>query len=153
MAKTAGRINWDRLGSWASGICAIHCLLTGVALGLLSVVGLGFMANPWVEYSFIGVAIVVGVTAIIHGWRHHGSILPAVIFVTGLAMIAMSHFVFGHGHQNAIHKVHPSSIWATITAVAGGTCLVLFHVVNQWMRHKSCGCVHSKDCGHNAHAA
>ncbi len=145
------KFNWDRLGSWASGICAVHCLLTGVALGLLSVVGLGFMANPWVEYSFIGVAIVVGVTAIVHGRRHHGSILPAVIFAAGIGLIAMSHFVFGHAHK--IHQSHPSSIWATITAVGGGTCLVLFHVMNQWMRHRSCGCVHSKDCGHSAHAA
>lgn len=153
MAKTATRFCWDRLGAWASGLCAVHCLLTGVALGLLSVVGLGFMANPWVEIGFIGIAVVVGITAIVHGHRHHGSIVPAAIFVVGILLIAASHFVFGHGHESALHKPHPSSLWATATAVGGGTCLVLFHVVNQWLRHKSCGCVHSKDCGHNTQAA
>ncbi|MBX3119396.1 MAG: MerC domain-containing protein [Fimbriimonadaceae bacterium] len=153
MAKTVKALNWDKLGSWASGLCAVHCLLTGIALGLLSVVGLGFMANPWVEYGFIGTAIVVGIAAIVHGRRHHGSIVPAIIFVAGIALIAISHFVFGHGHQAAIHKAHSSTLWATLTAVGGGTCLVLFHVVNQWMRHRSCGCVHSKDCEHGAHTA
>ena len=39
------RINLDKLGACASAICAVHCLLTGIALGLLSVAGLGFMGS------------------------------------------------------------------------------------------------------------
>ncbi|MGC8035329.1 MerC family mercury resistance protein, partial [Salmonella enterica] len=51
MAKT---FDYDRVGAYASTLCAIHCLITGVGLGLLSVMGLQFFGSAWVESLFIG---------------------------------------------------------------------------------------------------
>jgi hypothetical protein len=117
----------------ASTICAVHCLLTGVALGLLSVMGLGFLGSPVAEFSFLTVAVVVGVAAVWHGSKRHHSVIPALMFVTGLACWLTSHFAFGHG-----------TIGGTVFSVAGGLCLVSFHVLNQRMAHVcGCGCKHN----------
>jgi hypothetical protein len=121
----------------ASTICAVHCLLTGVALGLLSVVGLGFLGSATTELVFLAVALSVGVLAVRHGVSKHHSVVPALFFVAGLASWVVSHFVFGHNHAKGGHN----SVGATTFAVLGGLCLVTFHVLNQRMAQR-CGCGH-----------
>ncbi len=121
----------------ASAICAVHCLLTGAALGLLSVLGLGFLGSETAEFTFLGVTGTIGVIAIVHGVRKHHSVVPSLFFVAGLACWLVSHFVFGHGHGNGEH----TSAGGTTFAVLGGLCLVAFHLLNQRMAH-SCGCAH-----------
>lgn len=127
----------DRLGAIAGTICAVHCLLTGLALGLLSVVGLEFLGSPTSEAFFVGSAVVLGVWAIIHGIRRHHSYKPSLIFVFAMGCILASHFVFGHhhGHDGA----HAHSTGSTFLSVLGGLSLVAFHVTNQRLAHR-CGC-------------
>lgn len=139
MASPGTRINMDKLGALASAVCAVHCLLTGVALGLLSVAGLGFVGSLATDAVFLVVALTVGTAAIVHGIRKHHSAVPALIFVGGLAMFLMGHFAFGHSHVEG-----PWSWQRTMQvalSVAGGLCIVLFHVVNLRLQ-KSCGCDH-----------
>lgn len=128
-------IDVDKVGAIASAICAVHCLLTGIALGLLSVVGLGFIGSPTTEAIFIGVAVIVGIWAIVHGIRKHGSYIPSAIFVFGLICIAASHFAFPHSHD--------STSGSTLFSILGGLSLVTFHIVNLKLQ-KRC------DCGHCA---
>jgi len=129
------RWNLDRVGAYASAICAVHCVISGLALGLLSVVGLGFIGSPITEAAFYTTAIVVGSWALMHGMRKHRSFLPAIIFGTGMVCLFVSHFVFGHGRAG-----HPS-IGGTILSVVGGLSLVSFHLVNQRLANK-CHCSH-----------
>jgi hypothetical protein len=124
----------DKVGTWASALCAVHCLVTGVALGLLSAIGFGFLGGLLADSIFLLVAIAVAALAIHHGRRRHGSILPALIFVAGLASLILGHFVFGHDHGNPTPA-------ATAFSVLGGLCFVLFHVVNLRLpRTRACGC-------------
>jgi hypothetical protein len=131
------RIDLDRLGAMASTICAVHCLLTGVALGLLSVLGLGFLGSLAAEYAFLAVAITIGAFAVWHGHKKHHSIVPALFFVVGLSCWLISHFVFGHGHEAGGH----TNPFGTTFAVLGGLFIVSFHVINQRLAHR-CGCSH-----------
>jgi len=125
----------DRVGAMASTICAVHCLITGVALGLLSVLGLGFLGSEGAEYTFLAVAITLGVFAVLHGRKKHHSVVPAVFFATGLGCWLVSHFVFRHGHGSGGH----TSVGGTTFAVLGGLFIVSFHVLNQRLAHR-CGC-------------
>jgi hypothetical protein len=132
----AERSRAERVGAWASAICAVHCALTGIALGLLSVAGFGFMNSPWVEMLFLGIAISIGSWALYHGHKRHKSMVPSIIFVSGLALIGASHFIFEHG-----------SLGGTVTAVLGGFTLVAFNLVNQRLGGH-CGC---DDCRTGRH--
>jgi len=122
----ATRLDLDRIGAVASGICAVHCLVTGVAFGLLSVLGLGFLGSVPAEVAFISVALTIGTTAVVLGYRKHHSRVPAMLFCGGLVCVLVSHLVFGDGQV-----AHPSSIPGTTFAVLGGLMLVAFHFVNQ----------------------
>lgn len=131
---------WDKVGACASAVCAVHCLLTGVALGLLSSLGFGFFGNVWVDVGFVAVAVLVGGVALWHGVKKHGSYIPALFYVAGLVLIFAAHFEdFSHGLPvHAAHRHHPL---ATVLSVAGGLCFVLFHVFNLRMQHSSnCTC-------------
>ncbi len=132
----AGRVKTERIATWASAICAVHCALTGLALGLLSVAGLGFMHSPIVEVLFLGTAVGIGGFALYHGHKRHKSIVPAIIFVFGLSSIALSHFAFDHG-----------SLQGVFMAVFGGAALVAFNLVNQRLGGH-CGC---DDCRTGKH--
>jgi hypothetical protein len=138
--KTQTRFNVDKIGAYASAICAVHCLLTGVALGLLSVAGLGFMGSVWADATFLGVAVAVAVVAIVHGVRKHHSYRPALIFTAGLVSVVLGHFVFRHPHGTPSGFDSDQAL-STFFSVLGGVCFVAFHVVNLRLQHK-CGCTH-----------
>jgi hypothetical protein len=134
------QVNLDKVGAYASAICAVHCLLTGVALGLLSIIGLGFIGSVPAEIGFISVAVLVGSWAIVHGIRKHHSLIPALIFVMGLTFIALSHFAFPH-HHSVNEPPTLGHTFSTIFAVLGGLSLVSFHLVNLRLQ-KGCECGH-----------
>jgi hypothetical protein len=134
------RMNWDRVGAYASTICAVHCLITGVALGLLSFAGLGFLGSTTTDIAFLSVAVGIASIAIVHGMRKHHSYRPALIFVAGLVSVVLGHFVLKHEHK-AGGELHLEDILSTVFSVTGGLCFVLFHIVNLRLQ-KSCGCQH-----------
>lgn len=124
------RVNLDKVGACASAICAVHCALTGLALGLLSVFGLGFLGNPAVDYIFIGTALFVGLFAVRHGVAKHRSYVPASIFALGILSIVCGHFLFGHDHSRM-------NLGSAAFSVLGGLLLVAFHVVNWRLQQHS----------------
>jgi drug/metabolite transporter (DMT)-like permease len=120
VAKHGRRIDLDRMGAFASGACAIHCLLSGLALGVLSVVGLGFLASGTSEIIFITVTLTVGSSAVYFGFRKHRSWAPAALYAVGLSALVSSHLVLRH-----------DSLLGTVVSVLAGLCFVSFHLVNQ----------------------
>lgn len=114
---SVNRPNVDQLGSVASLACAVHCALTGLALGVLSSAGLGFVGSHSLELFFIGSTIALGIWAFITGFRTHRQWQPALFFGCGLAMIYLA------------HATEPGWIFS----VFGGAFLIIFHWVNQKM--------------------
>jgi len=141
MATPATNYKLDRIGAVASMVCAVHCLLVGVALSVLSVLGLGFLGSRTAEMVFFSVAIFVGGLAVYAGFRHHKSYVPAIVFACGIVLVAISHFFLrNHNHQAA--QEDPLT---TVLSVCGGLCLVAFHVVNTRLSracHGGCHCPH-----------
>lgn len=135
------RIDFDKVGVCASAVCAVHCLLTGLAFGLLSVSGLAFMENEVFDVVFIGLAGILGAVAVVHGRRKHHSYYPAAVFVFGMVAIVVGNFFVHHVHREGV----PEGLWDhyghTICMVLGGLSLVGFHTLNVWLqRHGGCGC-------------
>jgi hypothetical protein len=132
----------DKLGAFASATCAVHCLLTGVAIGLFSVVGLDFLASTTADIVFICAALTFGTLAVWQGFRKHRSFLPMGLYVGGLLMVVISHFVLGHRSEADRSPQH--QFITTALAVVGGLTLTSFHFVNMRMQHR-CKICHPED--------
>jgi len=125
-------VNLDKVGACASGICAVHCLLTGVALGVLSVLGLSWFGSVTTDIVFLTVTLSIASLAIFTGIRRHRSLIPASLFVLGVSAIVVSHFVLPHDHAAS-----GEGLLTTVLSVSGGCLLVAFHFVNLRMQ-RSC---------------
>ncbi|BAK68532.1 MULTISPECIES: MerC domain-containing protein [Sphingobium] len=81
---------FPRLDGWAiglSGLCAIHCIATAVAFGLLSSVA-GLLEAPIIHEAGLAMAMVLGAIALGKGAREHGMLLPVAVGALGLGVMA-----------------------------------------------------------------
>lgn len=108
----------DNIGMTASTLCAIHCAAVPVFFTSLPLFGLGFLANPWVEWIMILVALIVGVSAIGNDFLNsHHRLLPLVLLVVGFVAIVLGH-IFTKGWLEAI------------IVPAGGITIAIAHFFN-----------------------
>ncbi len=127
------KINWDRLGIAASVACAIHCAVVPLFFTSLPLFGINIVNNKVFEFSMIGVALVVGILALRHGFRwHHHRYVPMGMFVVGIAILVAKEFVWGH------------PLWMVLAAVS---CIVGAHFLNYRLCRKANHC-HTADCNH-----
>lgn len=127
------KINWDALGITASLACAIHCALLPLFLTSLPLFGVNIIDNISFEIFMILLALVVGTYSLYHGWKkHHHSLLPFVLFATGIALL------FGK------QVWHEYQFWFLIPAV-------LLIVGGHFINYRFCRVhnhAHSDDCNH-----
>ena len=76
----------------ASILCAVHCAIVPVLLTSLPLLGLGFLANPIIEWGMIIFALCIGVYAIgLSYFRTHHKWLPMMLLVLGFLIIITGH--------------------------------------------------------------
>jgi phosphoglycerol transferase MdoB-like AlkP superfamily enzyme len=90
-------IKLDNVGMTASTLCAIHCAAVPVFFTSLPLVGMGFLANPWIEWIMIIIALVVGISSIGNSYfKEHHRILPLALLIGGFITIIIGHlFITG----------------------------------------------------------
>ena len=92
----------DSAGMTASILCAIHCAIVPLLITMLPLAGLGFLANPLIEWSMIIFALCIGTYAIgLSYLQTHHKLLPVVLLIVGFLIIIAGH-VFIIGWQEAI---------------------------------------------------
>ncbi len=75
-----GARSWDRLGIGLSGLCAVHCLLTPLALATLSLWPVAFDPDAWLHPIFAALLIPPMLMAIRLAVRHrHGRHIPLLL--------------------------------------------------------------------------
>ncbi len=126
-------INLDAVGFSTSMLCAVHCAVLPFVLTLLPLVGLEFLANPIVEMSIIALGVVVGVSALWHGFQHHRNLTAVVMLVLGFGMIFLAH----SGWVSETLEDTMTPIGASVVALA--------HVANWRLGKKAC---QSESCKH-----
>lgn len=77
----------DSLGTTVSIACAIQCTFFPLLIGVLPLVGLGFLAGDGVEKVFIVISIILAVVSFSWGFRHHKNLYIFLFLVGGLALI------------------------------------------------------------------
>lgn len=87
----------DNVGMTASILCAIHCAIVPILITSLPLLGLGFLANPLLEWGMIILALFIGFYAIgISYFRTHHKPLPMLLLITGFLVIIVGHlFITG----------------------------------------------------------
>lgn len=78
----------DRLGTLASGACAVHCVLSGVLPEVLAAAGLGALLGHEFEWGFTLVALVLAASALVLGFRKHRS-RPVVALLGGVVVVLL----------------------------------------------------------------
>jgi len=141
----------DLIGFSASTICAIHCALMPFIIVILPLVGMEFVANPLLEYSFIASSIIIGFYTFKHGYfNHHRKVYPFAIFLIGLLIVLIGHFFF-HDHsvddklifQTSENDIHGKLF--IIIAPFGALLIGASHFINRKLskekKAKSCTCL------------
>jgi len=89
MKNTFVGTHLDFIGFSTSILCAIHCAILPFLISALPFLGLGFLENPWIEYSIILTSLFLALFALSHGFlRHHKKILPILIVSFGFLLIS-----------------------------------------------------------------
>jgi hypothetical protein len=108
----------DNIGITASTICAVHCAVVPLVFTSLPLIGLGFLANAWVEWSMILFALAIGVYSIgLSYHRTHHRVLPLLMLIAGFALIM-------GGHLFSVPVIE------IILVPMGGLLIALAHFVN-----------------------
>jgi MerC mercury resistance protein len=86
MMTERDRLDW--LGAAASLACAVHCAAMPLLIGLLPLVGLGFLASDHTEWALAGFSLGVGSLSLIPSYaRKHRQWRPLLLFAFGASLI------------------------------------------------------------------
>lgn len=116
----------DIVGATASVVCAVHC--AGVALLLGIAPALEIVSQPWVDWLFLGASMLVGLLALVPGFRQHRQPMPLLLFTGGITILCMARLL----------RMPPSTLELTIVLVAA-SALITAHWRNRG-ELRSCSC-------------
>lgn len=119
-------VHTDLFGFTASMVCAIHCSLLPFVLTFSTLGGMQWLAEPWIEISFIVLSIAIATVALGRNFRKHRHIRRAIqVVAAGFALLIVSRFLNG-------------DIEHTIAAV-GGLTIACGHILN-WQLARTSPC-------------
>lgn len=96
----------DKLGKFASGLCALHCGLSAFLPGLFAIIGLEMLMGHEAEWVFTIIAVIFALGAMVLGFQRHQSPRIAALFAVGIIGLLGSRFLEemeGHeGHGESV---------------------------------------------------
>jgi hypothetical protein len=126
----------DRIGAFASFLCAVHCALLPFVLALLPLLGLEFLADHRFERGFVLFAASLATVVLVTGFRRHRQHLPLLLVLPGLALLIAGISV-DLDARIVLHSILVSS---------GGLMVAAAHVSN--LRESRRLHVHDAHCAH-----
>jgi len=121
-AMNSIRERLDNAGILLSGLCAVHCILGALLVGVL---GLGgeVLLSPAIHRIGLALAVVIGAVSLGFGVLRHGRVGPLVIGGIGLALMATA-IAVGHGLPEAVLTVMGVALvaFAHIRNISGQSC-------------------------------
>lgn len=121
----------DRLGAAASLECAAHCVAMPSMVGLLQLVGLGFLASEQTEWVLIGLSLSIGSLSLLPSYaRKHIQWRPLLLFAFGASLIVA-----------VLLSADEGSRLDAPTMALGALLIACAHMVNRWLC-RSCAACH-----------
>lgn len=81
------RFGSNLTGLVLSGACVVHCMAMPLCLASLSSSGFGWLASPWVHQVLAILGVVIGLWALLPGWREHRRHYVVAIAAFGLSIM------------------------------------------------------------------
>ena len=126
----------DSIGMTASALCAIHCAIVPLVFTSLPLLGLGFLANPWIEWGMIILAFIIGISSISLSYiRTHRRVLPMALLTAGFIIIICGHLYISGWIEGIIVPL-------------GGLTIVGAHFINYKYAGSGNSCAHEGDFKH-----
>ncbi len=133
MQATENKSLLDRLGIWASSLCAVHCLALPILIPLLPLIGASFFAQDWFERTILSLSMIVGFWALLSGfYRYHRQIYPLYSLMLG-GIIYWNKDMFGE-------------VYEPFTIAIGAMLIVGAHVVNLKLCQSCHSCESESSC-------
>ncbi|MGB0648249.1 MAG: MerC domain-containing protein [Bradymonadia bacterium] len=89
----------DRLGAFASSMCAIHCAVCAFLPTALALLGLDFLSGHGAEWAFTVLAVLIGLVAGIEVWRSHRRPSVLILFAIGIIGLLSARILEGGAHH------------------------------------------------------
>jgi hypothetical protein len=122
---------WDSLGTAASLLCMVHCVLTPVVLALSPALAALLPGDTKTHRVLLCLIVSLGLLAFVSGYRRHRRNLVLFPMFTGMALVACSAF------GDACFR---SPLAATVITLAGSALLILAHGLNRTFCHRCTKC-------------
>ena len=106
----------DRAGAAVSIACAIQCIVFPLLVGVLSLIGLGFLAGDGLEQIFIVASFILALSSFCWGFRYHKHFHVFLFLAGGFFLI----FV-GRSLVQGAYEI-PVVVSGTIVLAAGHFC-------------------------------
>jgi hypothetical protein len=94
---------FEKLGSSASFICAIHCTLMPIFMTFFPLLGISMFADENLELILLLVSGFSGILTMCFGYKRHKSIKASMYFYVGFGLVALIHTL--HEHLNKSNYV------------------------------------------------
>jgi hypothetical protein len=108
----------DIVAITSSIICAIHCAAIPIVISFSSLSSLRFLTNPYVEWSFISLAIVFVLVSLWPSYKNsHGKTKPLFLALIGFIFIALG-------------RIEITELCEVITTVVGALLVSAAHFFN-----------------------
>lgn len=115
---------YDIVALTSSFLCAIHCALVPIVLSFSSLGSLSFLTNPWIEWLFISLGLVLVAVSLCPSYKKiHLNAFPLKLAVVGFTFIGLS-------------RLEINELWEPIFTVTGATIVASSHYKN-WKLSKS----------------
>jgi len=134
------RANWDSLGSMASLLCLIHCVLTPIVLALSPTLATLLPGSRTTHQVLIFFVVSLGLLAFISGYMRHRRRLVLFPMTAGIFLVACG--AFGESYLH-------STLYETLITMAGSILLILAHSLNRSLCHHCAKCSENPEgrCG------
>ena len=123
----------DRVGTFASSACVVHCAICAVAPGILAALGISWFAGHKTEWAFTIIAVVIALAAILSAWRSHRSHMALTFLSVGAIGLLLSRSV----EEGGSHAL------GTAIGIVSGLALLSGHLSNIRMTRARNSCCDS----------
>ena len=109
----------DRVGSWLSLACVVHCLALPVAVGVFPLLGLQLLEDERIEIGFLVIGATFALIATLWGLHRHGAVRMVAIFSDAIGVMLWG------------YQMGEETIEGRLVLAAGAFALFISHRLNR----------------------